>query len=295
MELIDGNAIANDLLKELSKKVESFENQKPCVAFVRVGQDPASVSYVRKKENTAAKVGIESRLLIFAETITEDQLLREISLLNEDYGVHGILVQAPLPPHMDERKIFNHVSPLKDVDGFNATNLGLLCQENQDAFASCTPAGILELLKRTEVDTTGKHVVVLGRSLIVGKPVGMLLLQKNRPGNATVTYCHSGTPDLANHTLQADILIAAIGKPLFVDRSMVKQGAIVIDVGINRIPDNTRKSGFRLVGDVNFEEVAPLTSLITPVPGGVGPMTVAMLMRNTVKAYEKSLQAGMAL
>ena len=295
MELIDGNAIANDLLKELSKKVESFENQKPCVAFVRVGQDPASVSYVRKKENTAAKVGIESRLLIFAETITEDQLLREISLLNEDYGVHGILVQAPLPPHMDERKIFNHVSPLKDVDGFNATNLGLLCQENQDAFASCTPAGILELLKRTEVDTTGKHVVVLGRSLIVGKPVGMLLLQKNRLGNATVTYCHSGTADLANHTLQADILIAAIGKPLFVDRSMVKQGAIVIDVGINRIPDNTRKSGFRLVGDVNFEEVAPLTSFITPVPGGVGPMTVAMLMRNTVKAYEKSLQAGMAL
>ena len=293
MELIDGNAVASDLLEELSKKVASFQNHKPCVAFVRVGEDAASVSYVRKKEKTAAKVGIESRLLIFPETMTEDQLVKEISYLNEDSDVHGILVQAPLPPHMDDHKIFNYVLPEKDVDGFNATNLGLLCQENQDAFASCTPAGILELLKRTEVDITGKHVVVLGRSLIVGKPVGMLLLQKNRPGNATVTYCHSGTPDLANHTLQADILIAAIGKPLFVDRSMVKQGAIVIDVGINRIPDNTRKSGFRLVGDVNFEEVAPLTSLITPVPGGVGPMTVAMLMRNTVKAYEKSLQAGM--
>ena len=293
MELIDGNAVASDLLEELSKKVASFQNHKPCVAFVRVGEDAASVSYVRKKEKTAAKVGIESRLLIFPETMTEDQLVKEISYLNEDSDVHGILVQAPLPPHMDDHKIFNHVLPEKDVDGFNATNLGLLCQENQDAFASCTPAGILELLKRTEVDITGKHVVVLGRSLIVGKPVGLLLLQKGQPGNATVTYCHSRTPDLANHTRQADILIAAIGRPLFVGRSMVKQGAIVLDVGINRIPDNTRKSGFRLVGDVNFEEVAPLTSFITPVPGGVGPMTVAMLMRNTVKAYEKSLQAGM--
>ena len=293
MELIDGNAVASELLEELSKKVASFQNHKPCVAFVRVGEDAASVSYVRKKEKTASKVGIESRLLIFPETMTEDQLVKEISYLNEDSDVHGILVQVPIPPHMDDHKIFNHVLPEKDVDGFNATNLGLLCQENQDAFASCTPAGILELLKRTEVDITGKHVVVLGRSLIVGKPVGLLLLQKGQPGNATVTYCHSRTPDLANHTRQADILIAAIGSPLFVGRSMVKQGAIVLDVGINRILDNTRKSGFRLVGDVNFEEVAPLTSFITPVPGGVGPMTVAMLMRNTVKAYEKSLQAGM--
>ena len=189
---------------------------------------------------------------------------------------------------MDDRRVFNHVSPLKDVDGFNATNLGLICQENENAFASCTPAGILELLKRTKVDTTGKHVVVLGRSLIVGKPVGMLLLQKGVPGNATVTYCHSRTPDLANHTRQADILIAAIGKPHFVGKSMVKPGAIVIDVGINRIPDDSRKSGFRLVGDVDFEEIAPISSFITPVPGGVGPMTVAMLMKNTFKAFEQS-------
>jgi methylenetetrahydrofolate dehydrogenase (NADP+)/methenyltetrahydrofolate cyclohydrolase len=289
MELIDGNAVASDLLEELEKKVDSFENQKPCVAFVRVGEDPASVSYVRKKEKTAAKLGIESRLLVFPESITEDQLLKEISQLNDDEYVHGILVQAPLPSHMDERKIFNHVSPDKDVDGFNATNLGLLCQEQKSAFISCTPAGIVELLKRTKVDTTGKHVVVLGRSLIVGKPVGLLLLQKGLPGNATVTYCHSRTPDLANHTRQADILIAAIGKPHFVDKNMVKEGAIVIDVGINRIPDDTRKSGTRLVGDVNFEEVAPLTSFITPVPGGVGPMTVAMLMKNTIKAFEKSI------
>ena len=289
MELIDGNAVASDLLEELEKTVEAFENQKPCVAFVRVGEDPASVSYVRKKEKTAAKVGIASRLLVFPESITEDQLLKEISQLNDDSSVHGILVQAPLPSHMDERIIFNHVSPDKDVDGFNATNLGLLCQEQKSAFISCTPAGIVELLKRTKVDTTGKHVVVLGRSLIVGKPVGLLLLQKGLPGNATVTYCHSRTPDLSKHTLQADILIAAIGKPHFVDKSMVKEGAIVIDVGINRIPDDTRKSGNRLVGDVDFEEVAPLTSFITPVPGGVGPMTVAMLMKNTVKAFEKSI------
>jgi methylenetetrahydrofolate dehydrogenase (NADP+)/methenyltetrahydrofolate cyclohydrolase len=289
MELIDGNAVASDLLEELEKKVDSFENQKPCVAFVRVGEDPASVSYVRKKEKTAAKVGIESRLLVFPESISEDQLLKEISQLNDDSSVHGILVQSPLPSHMDERKIFNHVSPDKDVDGFNATNLGLLCQEQKSAFISCTPAGIVELLKRTKVDTTGKHVVVLGRSLIVGKPVGLLLLQKGLPGNATVTYCHSRTPDLPKHTLQADILIAAIGKPHFVDKSMVKEGAIVIDVGINRVSDVTRKSGSRLVGDVDFEKVAPLTSFITPVPGGVGPMTVAMLMKNTVKAFEKSI------
>ena len=289
MEVIDGNAVASDLLEERAKKVQAFEGRKPCVVFIRVGEDPASVSYVRKKEKTAAKIGIESRLLVFPESLTENELLDRISELNEDPSVHGILVQAPLPSHINDRKVFNHVSPNKDVDGFNATNLGLLCQENEDAFASCTPAGIIELLKRTKVDTTGKHVVVLGRSLIVGKPVGMLLLQKGVPGNATVTYCHSRTPDLANHTRQADILIAAIGKPHFVDKSMVKPGAIVIDVGINRIPDETRKSGFRLVGDVDFEEVAPVSSHITPVPGGVGPMTVAMLMKNTVKAHEQSL------
>lgn len=288
MEVIDGNAVASDLLEELANKVKAFGNQKPCVVFIRLGEDPASVSYVRKKERTAAKIGIESRLLVFPESLSENELLDKISELNQDSSVHGILVQAPLPSHMDDRKVFNHVSHLKDVDGFNATNLGLLCQENQDAFASCTPAGILELLKRTNVDTTGKHVVVLGRSLIVGKPVGMLLLQKSVPGNATVTYCHSRTPDLANHTRQADILIAAIGKPQFVNKSMVKPGTIVIDVGINRIPDESRKSGFRLVGDVNFEEVAPVCSLITPVPGGVGPMTVAMLMKNTVKAFQQS-------
>ena len=288
MELIDGNEIASAIVEELTDLVSGFGKNKPCVAFVRVGEDPASVSYVRKKEKTAGQIGIESKLLVFPETISQEGLLHEIDVLNRDPGIHGILVQAPLPDHIDDRTVFNHVSPGKDVDGFNATNLGKLCQEDEDAFVSCTPAGILELIRRKGIETEGKRVVVLGRSLIVGKPVGMLFLGKGSPGNATVTYCHSRTPDLKKHTLNADILIAAIGRPHFVSEDMVRTGATVIDVGINRIPDDTRKSGYRLVGDVDFEKVAPKTSYITPVPGGVGPMTVSMLMSNTVKAYEKS-------
>lgn len=291
MELIDGNEIASSIIDELSKKVATFTNGSPCVAFIRVGEDPASVSYVRKKEKTAEKIGIESKLLVFPDTISQEDLLLEIETLNGNPDIHGILVQAPLPRHMDDRLVFNSVSPTKDVDGFNATNLGKLCQEDPDAFISCTPAGILELIARKGIKTEGKRVVVLGRSLIVGKPVGMLFLQKGSPGNATVTYCHSRTPDLSRHTLEADILIAAIGKPHFVTSDMVSLGATVIDVGINRIPDKTKKSGFRLVGDVDFETVAPKASFITPVPGGVGPMTVAMLMANTVKAFELSAES----
>lgn len=290
MEILDGNAVSSDLLNSLADRVEAYGEDKPCVAFIRVGEDPASISYVRKKEKTAARIGIQSRLKTFPESISQVALLDEISHLNSDSSVHGILVQAPLPAHIDECVIFNHVNPNKDVDGFNAKNLGLLCQEDEKAFVSCTPAGIIELVKRTGVDTQGKHVVVIGRSLIVGKPVGMLFLQKKLTGNATVTYCHSRTPDLALHTKQADILVAAIGRPNFVTKPMIKSGAIIIDVGINRIADETRKSGFRLVGDVAFNEVAPEASFITPVPGGVGPMTVAMLMSNTVKAYEQSLK-----
>ena len=218
--------------------------------------------------------------------------MEEINQLNDTPDIHGILVQAPLPDHIDAREVFNHVSPAKDVDGFNAANLGKLCQEDDSAFASCTPAGIVELIKRKGIQTEGKHVVVLGRSLIVGKPAGMLFLRKGSPGNATITYCHSRTPDLKKHTLSADILIAAIGKPHFVTEDMVGSGTTVIDVGINRIPDKTKKSGYRLVGDVDFETVAPKTSFITPVPGGVGPMTVAMLMANTVKAFENSIRSA---
>ena len=288
MDLINGNEIAQSIIEELKIEVSQIQDKKPCVVFIRVGEDPASISYVSKKEKTAAKIGIESRLQHYPESITQEELLQEISLINEDSEVHGILVQAPLPNHIDERTIFNHVSPDKDVDGFNASNLGKLCQEQEDAFISCTPAGIIELIKRKNIPTEGKHVVVVGRSLIVGKPTGMLFLRKGFPGNATVTFCHSRTPDLENHTRRADILIAAIGKPQFVTKDMVKEGATVIDVGINRIEDSNKKSGFRLVGDVDFEQVAPKTKFITPVPGGVGPMTVAMLMKNTVQAFKRS-------
>ena len=288
MDLINGNEIAKIIIEELKTRVENFKDGKPCVTFIRVGEDPASVSYVRKKEQTADSIGIESRLKVFPKDITQGDLLDYITELNQADDVHGILVQAPLPRHIDDKTVFNHVSPSKDVDGFNATNLGKLCQEEEDAFISCTPAGIIELIKRKNIPTEGKHVVILGRSLIVGKPAGMLFLRKGFPGNATVTFCHSRTPDLENHTRKADILVAAIGKPHFVTADMVQNGAVIIDVGINRILDSTKKSGFRLVGDVDFEKVAPKSKYITPVPGGVGPMTVAMLMNNTVEAYLKS-------
>ncbi|MEC8791150.1 MAG: bifunctional 5,10-methylenetetrahydrofolate dehydrogenase/5,10-methenyltetrahydrofolate cyclohydrolase [Verrucomicrobiota bacterium] len=287
MEIIDGNEIASSVLRGLTDRISTFGEKKPCVTFIRVGDDPASISYLRKKEKTANEVGILSQLKVFPVEMSQEDLLSEIDKLNSDPEVHGILVQAPLPEHMDERTVFNRVHPSKDVDGFNATNLGKLCQEQEDAFISCTPAGIVEIIKRTGIETDGKHVVVLGRSLIVGKPAGMLFLRKGFPGNATVTFCHSRTANLKDFVKRADLIIAAIGKPLFVQADMVKEGAVIIDVGINRISDETKKSGYRLVGDVDFEKVAPKTSYITPVPGGVGPMTVAMLMSNTVKAFEQ--------
>ena len=288
MEIIDGNEIASSVLRGLTDRISTFGEKKPCVTFVRVGDDPASISYLRKKEKTANEVGILSQLKVFPVEMSQEDLLGEIDKLNSDPEVHGILVQAPLPEHMDERTVFNRVHPSKDVDGFNATNLGKLCQEQEDAFISCTPAGIVEIIKRTGIETDGKHVVVLGRSLLVGKPAGMLFLRKGFPGNATVTFCHSRTANLKDFVKQADLIIAAIGKPLFVQADMVKEGAVIIDVGINRISDETKKSGYRLGGDVDFEKVAPKTSYITPVPGGVGPMTVAMLMSNTVKAFEQA-------
>lgn len=288
MNLIDGNQIASQVLDELSERIASLENGKPSVVFVRVGNDPASISYVKKKQKTAESIGIDAGLEVFDESISEDQLIAEIDALNADSSIHGILVQAPLPSHINDVRVFNHVSPNKDVDGFNAVNLGKLCQEQAHAFRSCTPAGIVELIRRSNIETAGKRVVVLGRSLIVGKPIGMLLLNRAIPGNATVTFCHSRTHDLPSITREADILIAAIGKPQFVTAEMIKTGCAVIDVGINRIPDSSKKSGFRLVGDVDFEQVAPKTSHITPVPGGVGPMTVAMLMSNTVQAFEQA-------
>lgn len=288
MQLIDGNQISRQIIDELKAEVAQLKGTLPTVAFIRVGEDPASVSYVSKKQKVAEEIGMVSRLHVLPESTSQEALFQLIDELNADPAVHGILVQAPLPSHMDETAVFSRVSAAKDVDGFHTLNLGKLCQEDPTGFVACTPAGIVELLARSGVETGGKHVVVVGRSLIVGKPVALLLMGKGKHANATVTVCHSRTADLGAITRQADILIAAIGKPQFIRKDMVKPGAVVIDVGINRITDSSRKSGYRLVGDVHFEEVAPLCEKITPVPGGVGPMTVAMLMKNTFKAFQQS-------
>jgi methylenetetrahydrofolate dehydrogenase (NADP+) / methenyltetrahydrofolate cyclohydrolase len=285
MELIDGNKIAADLIAELKAEVSRVAGRKPCLALVRVGDDPASVSYVTKKEKTSAEIGLTSRIILPPITISQAELFAIIDQLNADPTVDGILVQSPLPKHIDEVAVFRRVAPEKDVDGFNTINLGKVAQEDETGFVACTPAGIMELLARSGTDLKGKHVVVLGRSLIVGKPVALLALQKKAGANGTVTICHSATTNLPAITRLADVLIAAIGRPEFVTVDMVKPGAVVIDVGINRVPDASKKSGYKLVGDVQFTTVSPLVSKITPVPGGVGPMTVAMLMKNTVKAH----------
>ena len=288
MELIDGNKIAADIIAELKAEVATLPGRRPCIALVRVGEDPASVSYVTKKQKTSAEIGIESRLILRPVTITQDELFAVVDQLNSDDSVDGILVQSPLPPGFNEVAVFRRISAAKDVDGFHVLNLGKLAQEDDTGFVACTPAGIMELLRRSGVTLAGKHVVVLGRSLIVGKPVALLAVQKRAWANATVTICHSQTTNLPALTRQADVLIAAIGKAEFVIADMVKPGAVVIDVGMNRVADPSKKSGYRLTGDVHFPTVAPLCSKITPVPGGVGPMTVAMLMKNTVKARRQS-------
>ncbi len=286
--LIDGNQIAASLIAELKAEVAALPGRKPCLALVRVGDDPASVSYVKKKDKTAAEIGITSRLILPPVTISQAELEKVIDDLNADPEVDGILVQSPLPKHLDELAIFRRVSPLKDVDGFHTLNLGKVAQEDESGFVACTPAGVMELLNRSGVDLKGKHVVVLGRSLIVGKPVALLALQKKAGANGTVTICHSATRDLPAITRLADVLIAAIGRAEFVTADMVKPGAVVIDVGINRVPDASKKTGYRLTGDVHFPTVSPIAGQITPVPGGVGPMTVAMLMKNTVKARRQN-------
>jgi methylenetetrahydrofolate dehydrogenase (NADP+)/methenyltetrahydrofolate cyclohydrolase len=287
MELIDGNRIAAEIVSELRAEVAALPGRPPCLALVRVGDDPASVSYVKNKEKTAAAIGIAGRVLLPPATISPDELFALIDQLNGDPAVDGILVQSPLPPHLDELAVFRRIAPAKDVDGLGTVNLGKLAQDDDTGFVSCTPAGIMELLARSGVRLAGRHVVVIGRSLLVGKPVALLALQKRAGANATVTVCHSQTRGLPALARQADVLIAAIGRAEFVTADMVKPGAVVIDVGINRVADPTRKAGYRLVGDVHFPSVAPLAGKITPVPGGVGPMTVAMLMKNTLKAYRQ--------
>ena len=287
MEIIDGNAIAGTIYEELREEVARVSGRPPAAAFIRVGDDPASVAYVGKKQAVAKRIGIESHLRVLPFDVTREDLFACIDALNRNSRIDGFIVQAPLPPHLNEAEAFDRVVPEKDIDGFSSVNLGRLLQEDSAGFVACTPAGVVELLHRSGVRTEGRHVVILGRSIIVGKTLSMLLLRKHAAGNATVTVCHSRTPDLGHHTRQADILISAVGKPAFITADWVKPGAVVIDVGVNRVQDTARKSGYRLVGDIDFEAVSPLASKITPVPGGVGPMTVAFLMRNTFKAYRQ--------
>lgn len=283
--IIDGFQIAADVRKRVSEETETLVKKgvHPCLAVILVGENPASVSYVTGKEKALAEVGMKDKSIRLPESTTEEQLLSIIDELNNDKSVHGILVQLPLPKHIDESKVIMAISPEKDVDGFHPENVGNLVI-GRKAFLPCTPHGIIVLLETMGIKTDGAHAVVVGRSNIVGKPVSLLLTR--RESNATVTICHTGTKDLASITKQADILIAAVGKPSVITADMVKPGAAVIDVGVNRVPDSTKKSGFRLVGDVDFDAVKEIASFITPVPKGVGPMTIAMLMQNVLEAAQ---------
>lgn len=288
MELIDGKAIADTVLAELKEEVSALppNSPRPTIAFIRVGEDPASITYVKRKQQTAAHLGFKSIIKVLPGSTPQDALLKEIDDFNTNNAVHGILIQAPLPSQISEHTAFNRVAANKDVDGFSAVNLGKLCQEDDSGLTPCTPAGIQELFKREALETEGKHIAIVGRSLIVGKPAGLLFLKKSLFGNATVTICHSKTRNLKSIVKSADIIIAATGRANLITADMVSPGAIVIDVGINRTEDPSKKTGYRLTGDVDFYNVAPLCKRITPVPGGVGPMTVAMLMKNTWRAYQ---------
>jgi methylenetetrahydrofolate dehydrogenase (NADP+)/methenyltetrahydrofolate cyclohydrolase len=282
--LIDGRAISAQILSELSARVAALKARgvTPGLAFVRVGEDPASKVYVGRKEKACADLGMFSETHVLVETASEAELLALIAKLNSDARVHGILVQAPLPKQIREAVVYSTVLPQKDVDGFHPVNVGKLMLGDSTGFQPCTPAGIRELLIRSEVKTAGAEVVVLGRGNIVGKPMAAMLCQKGPGANATVTICHSGTRDIQAHCRRADILIAAIGVAEFVKAGMVKPGAVVIDVGVNRVEG-------KLVGDVDFKNIQPIAEKITPNPGGVGPMTIAMLMSNTVRAAEMTL------
>jgi methylenetetrahydrofolate dehydrogenase (NADP+)/methenyltetrahydrofolate cyclohydrolase len=288
--LIDGRAIARLIQNELAGRIGTLKARGvvPGLAFVRVGEDPASKVYVGRKEKTCGELGIFSETHVLPENASEAELLALLARLNADTRLHGILVQAPLPRHISQATVYSTVLPEKDVDGFHPQNVGKLMLGDPGGFVPCTPAGISELLARSGVKTTGAEVVVLGRGNIVGKPMAALLCQKEKNANATVTICHSATRDIGAHCRRADILIAAMGVPEFVKADMVKPGAVVVDVGVNRVNDAAAKSGSRLVGDVAFDQVQPLAGKITPNPGGVGPMTIAMLMQNTVRAAEKA-------
>lgn len=284
--IIDGKQVAADIRAEVAQKVAELKKKgkNACLAVILVGENPASVSYVTGKQKALAEVGMQDRSVHLPENTTEEDLLKLIDQINNDDSVHGILVQLPLPKHINEDKVIMAIAPGKDVDGFHPVNVGNM-MIGRPGFLPCTPHGIIVLLQRMGIETSGKHAVVIGRSNIVGKPVSVLLAQKNV--NCTVTLCHTGTKNLPEITKQADIVVVASGHPHTLTGDMIKDGAVVIDVGVNRIPDSSKKSGFRLVGDCDFDDLKEKASFITPVPGGVGPMTIAMLMVNTLESAEK--------
>ena len=281
--IIDGKQIAADVRADVAKKTDELKKKgiNPCLAVILVGENPASVSYVTGKRKALAEVGMIDRSLELSENISEEELLKIIDDLNKDNTVHGILVQLPLPKHISEDKVIMAIDPSKDVDGFHPVSVGNM-MIGRPGFLPCTPHGIIVLLQKMGIETSGKHAVVIGRSNIVGKPVSILLARKDV--NCTVTMCHTGTKNMEELTRQADIVVVASGHPHTLTKDMVKDGAVVIDVGVNRIPDSTKKSGFRLIGDCDFDDLKEKTSFITPVPGGVGPMTIAMLMQNTLES-----------
>ena len=285
--IIDGKQVAADVRAEVAKKTAELKTKgiEPCLAVILVGENPASVSYVTGKQKALAEVGMKDRSVHLPESTTEEELLRLIDELNADASVHGILVQLPLPKHINEDKVIMAIKPEKDVDGFHPVNVGNMLI-GRPGFLPCTPHGVIVLLRKAGIETSGKHAVVIGRSNIVGKPVAALLARKDV--NCTVTMCHTGTKNMAEITRQADIIVVASGRPHTLTADMVKDGAVVIDVGVNRIPDSSKKSGFRLVGDCEFDDLKEKTSFITPVPGGVGPMTIAMLMQNTLESTERA-------
>ena len=281
--IIDGKQIAADVRADVAAKVAQLKKKGilPCLAVILVGENPASVSYVTGKRKALAEVGMADRSIQLPESTSQAELLELIASLNADASVHGILVQLPLPKHIDEDKVIMAIDPSKDVDGFHPVSVGNL-MIGRPGFLPCTPHGIIVLLKKMGIETSGKHAVVIGRSNIVGKPVSILLARKDV--NCTVTMCHTGTKNMAEITRQADIIVVASGHPHTLTGDMVREGAVVIDVGVNRIPDSSKKSGFRLIGDCDFDDLVEKTSFITPVPGGVGPMTIAMLMQNTLES-----------
>lgn len=293
MILLNGKETAEAVKKEIAAKVAEMVaagERPPHLVAVLVGENGASKTYVANKEKACAAVGFKSTLLTFPDTVSEEELLGEIRKLNEDDDVDGFIVQLPLPKHIDENKVLNAISPLKDVDGFHPVNVGHMTL-GEDSFLPATPYGILLLLEHYGIETSGKHCVVLGRSNIVGRPIANLLSRKGYPGDCTVTMCHSRTKDIASYTRSADIIIAALGVPEFLKGDMVKEGVVVIDVGITRVPADNAK-GYRIVGDVEFDTVAPKCSYITPVPGGVGPMTIISLMKNTFRARELKIKGS---